>query len=279
MVGATPHVRHSQAKGSSFIATLESIAEQSAITHGARPVSAGSISQVDDRANGRPFGLPVFCYDFHKVIDETVPQRIRLPRPLHLDPPRSESEVLADLRAIAQQNRLHRSFIGMGYYDTLTPGVIQRNILENPGWYTQYTPYQAEISQGRLEALLNFQTMVTDLTGMEIANASLLDEGTAAAEAMTCASATPRSAVTKATPSSSRTSATRRPSTWSAPAPNRWATRGGGRRARTFDFRREIFGVLLQYPDTDGSIHDLTALCEGPRGRRAGGRRDRPAGV
>ncbi len=119
------------------------------------------------------------------LIDETVPANIRLAKPLQLDAPRSESQALADLRAIAAGNRVYRSLIGMGYYDTLTPGVIQRNILENPGWYTQYTPYQAEIAQGRLEALLNYQTMVADLTGMDIANASLLDEGTAAAEAMT----------------------------------------------------------------------------------------------
>ena len=125
------------------------------------------------------------------LIAETVPANIRLPRPLQLDAPRSESEVLADLRALAQRNQLYRSFIGMGYYGTLTPGVILRNILENPGWYTQYTPYQAEIAQGRLEALLNFQTMVSDLTGLDIANASLLDEATAAAEAMTMCQARP----------------------------------------------------------------------------------------
>ena len=119
------------------------------------------------------------------LIDQTVPDNIRRQAPLNLPPAHSESEVLADLQAIAAQNQLWRTFIGMGYYDTLTPTVIQRNILENPGWYTQYTPYQAEIAQGRLEALLNFQTMIADLTGMEIANASMLDEATAAAEAMT----------------------------------------------------------------------------------------------
>src|SRR5206468_9371671 len=119
------------------------------------------------------------------LIDDAVPSQIRLTRPLRLPAARSEFEVLAALREIASQNQVFRSYIGMGYYDCITPPVIQRNLFENPGWYTQYTPYQAEISQGRLEALLNFQTMVIDLTGLEVANASLLDEGTAAAEAMT----------------------------------------------------------------------------------------------
>jgi len=118
-----------------------------------------------------------------ELIDQTVPPAIRLGRALRLPAPRPESDVLAEMAAMAARNRLHRSFIGMGYYDTLTPGVILRTIMENPGWYTQYTPYQAEIAQGRLEALLNFQTLVSDLTGLDIANASLLDEATAAAEA------------------------------------------------------------------------------------------------
>src|ERR1019366_8297334 len=119
-----------------------------------------------------------------ELIDAAVPQKIRLGKKLHLPAARSEFEALAELRRIAGENKVFRSFIGQGYYDTITPPVIQRNVLENPGWYTQYTPYQAEISQGRLEALLNFQTMVTDLTAMDIANASMLDEATAAAEAM-----------------------------------------------------------------------------------------------
>jgi glycine dehydrogenase len=119
------------------------------------------------------------------MIDAAVPPQIRLKRPLALPAARGEQELLAELKAIMSRNKVYRSYIGMGYYDCITPPVIQRNVLENPGWYTQYTPYQSEISQGRLEALLNFQTMVADLTGMEVANASLLDEATAAAEAMT----------------------------------------------------------------------------------------------
>ena len=119
------------------------------------------------------------------LIDQTIPAGIRLKQPLNLPEGLSEYQYLQHLRGIAAKNKLYKSYIGLGYYDTIVPPVIQRNVLENPGWYTAYTPYQAEIAQGRLEALLNFQTVVTDLTGMEIANASLLDEATAAAEAMT----------------------------------------------------------------------------------------------
>ncbi|HWF84976.1 MAG TPA: hypothetical protein VG222_09025, partial [Vicinamibacterales bacterium] len=119
------------------------------------------------------------------LIDEAIPARIRLTTPLNLAEGHSEYQFLRELRQIGRRNQLLKSFIGLGYYDTITPSVIVRNVLENPGWYTPYTPYQAEIAQGRLEGLLNFQTMVRDLTGMEVANASLLDEATAAAEAMT----------------------------------------------------------------------------------------------
>jgi glycine cleavage system pyridoxal-binding protein P len=119
------------------------------------------------------------------LITQTVPQGIRTDRVLALGPAFSETAALAELSDLARQNQTFTSMIGLGYYDTITPPVILRNVLENPAWYTAYTPYQAEISQGRLEMLLNFQTMVSDLTGLEIANASLLDEGTAAAEAMT----------------------------------------------------------------------------------------------
>src|SRR3954462_10411316 len=129
--------------------------------------------------------LELLGYDsLDAFIDAVVPEEIRLRRPLALPPGRSEREVLQALRGLAGMNRVVRSYIGMGYAGTFTPQVVQRNVLENPGWYTAYTPYQAEIAQGRLEALLNLQTMVMDLTGMEIANASLLDESTAGAEAM-----------------------------------------------------------------------------------------------
>ena len=119
-----------------------------------------------------------------QLISQTIPDNIRLKNSLALDEAMSEQEFLTHIQKLALKNKIFKSYIGLGYHPSILPAVIQRNILENPGWYTAYTPYQAEIAQGRLEALLNFQTMITDLTGMEIANASLLDESTAAAEAM-----------------------------------------------------------------------------------------------
>src|SRR5919107_6226259 len=119
------------------------------------------------------------------LIDAALPKSIRLKKPLQLPPAETEHEYLDRLRTVAAKNQRFKSFIGMGYYGTITPSVILRNLFENPSWYTPYTPYQAEIAQGRLESLLNFQTLVSDLTGMAVANASLLDEATAAAEAMT----------------------------------------------------------------------------------------------
>ena len=133
-----------------------------------------------------------------ELIEQTLPSAIRLPKPLNLPRPKSEQEFLAGIKKLAKKNIVFKSYIGAGYYDTITPSVILRNILENPAWYTAYTPYQAEIAQGRLEMLLNFQTVVTDLTGMEIANASLLDEATAAAEAMAMIHAVKSSAKKKA---------------------------------------------------------------------------------
>ncbi|HEY8483515.1 MAG TPA: aminomethyl-transferring glycine dehydrogenase [Longimicrobiales bacterium] len=205
--------------------------------------------------------LEVLGYDsLDALIDAAVPAAIRMERPLRLGEPRSEHEALRELREIASKNRVFRSFIGMGYYDCVTPPVIQRNILENPGWYTAYTPYQAEIAQGRLEALLNFQTMVADLTGLEIANASLLDEATAAAEAMGMSYAIVGGADRKVF----FVSEDCHPQTIDVVRTRAWA-RGielvvGDH--RTFEFTPEVFGALVQYPATDGAIHDYREFCE-----------------
>jgi len=192
------------------------------------------------------------------MIDATVPKPIRLGRLLQLPAGRSEHEVLAALKEIASQNQVCRSFIGMGYYDCITPAVIQRNVLENPGWYTPYTPYQAEISQGRLEALLNFQTMVADLTGLDIANASLLDEATAAAEAMTMCHALKDGRniffVSQGChPQNIEVVQTR------AKALGIEVVVGDH---ESFKFNNKVFGALMQYPDTFGAIHDFAPFVE-----------------
>ncbi|MGA3163117.1 MAG: aminomethyl-transferring glycine dehydrogenase [Verrucomicrobiota bacterium] len=193
-----------------------------------------------------------------ELIDAAVPKNIRLGKSLDLPATRSEHAALAELKKIASQNQVCRSFIGMGYYDCITPAVIQRNVLENPGWYTQYTPYQAEISQGRLEALLNFQTMVTDLTGMEIANASLLDEATAAAEAMTmCHSLKDGRNVFYVSdachPQNTHVVMTRAKALGIEVivCPH-----------EEIQFTDKVFGVLIQYPDTYGVINDFSAFVE-----------------
>jgi glycine dehydrogenase len=194
------------------------------------------------------------------LIDQTIPAAIRLKAALDLPEARSESEILAELHELAQQNKLFRSFIGLGYYNCLTPPVIQRNILENPGWYTQYTPYQAEIAQGRLEALLNFQTMVTDLTGLEISNASLLDEATAAAEAMTlCKRAQPRTSTANIFFVSDLCHPHIIEVVQTRAEPLGYQVIVGDH--RRYDFSEPAFGVLLQYPATDGSILDYDSFC------------------
>jgi glycine dehydrogenase len=194
-----------------------------------------------------------------ELVDATVPRDIRMGRPLDLPGARTEVDVLSELRAIASENRVFRSYIGMGYYDCITPPVIQRNVLENPGWYTAYTPYQAEIAQGRLEALLNFQTVVADLTGLPIANASLLDEATAAAEAMALAYGVKGSD----TRNTFFVSADCHPQTIDV-VRTRAEARGidvmvGDHRSA--EIGDSIFGVLLQYPATDGRVEDLRAFC------------------
>ncbi|WP_246844622.1 aminomethyl-transferring glycine dehydrogenase [Hydrocoleum sp. CS-953] len=187
------------------------------------------------------------------LIDKTVPQKIRYQQPLNLPKSLSESAALAQIKEIISKNQVFRSFIGMGYYDCITPPVILRNILENPGWYTAYTPYQAEIAQGRMEALLNFQTMVTDLTGLEIANASLLDEATAAAEAMSMSyglckiKAEAFFVDSNCHPQNIEVVKTRA-------QPLGIEVIVGD--FRTFTFDKPIFGALLQYPATDGAIYD-----------------------
>ena len=202
-------------------------------------------------------GLP----SLEKLSEATVPADIRLRKELDLPLHRGEHAVLEEIRSIAAENRIFRSLIGMGYYDCLTPGVIQRNIFENPSWYTQYTPYQAEISQGRLEALVNFQTLVTDLTGLPLANASLLDEATAAAEAMAMCLAVSRSSGRERTeffasqdchPQTIAVMQTRA-------EPLGMTLRVG--RTQAIDFSNpHLAGILLQYPATDGYVGDYSAL-------------------
>ncbi|HET6284582.1 MAG TPA: aminomethyl-transferring glycine dehydrogenase [Polyangia bacterium] len=200
------------------------------------------------------------------LIAETVPAAIRMKGKLQLQPAKTEHELLEELQQLGAQNQVFRSFIGLGYSDCITPPVILRNILENPGWYTQYTPYQAEISQGRLEALLNFQTMITDLTGLEIANASLLDEATAAAEAMNMVHA-----VAPAAREDARVflvSDQCHPQTIEVV---RTRAEPLGIEVRVADVMQssfaetdfgKIFGALVQYPTSDGAIIDYRTFCE-----------------
>src|ERR1700724_2199082 len=190
----------------------------------------------------------------NQLMAETLPSSIRQQAPLDLGAALSETEALSHMRALASQNQVFTSLIGQGYSGTLLPAVIQRNILENPAWYTAYTPYQPEISQGRLEALFNFQTMICDLTGLDVANASLLDEATAAAEAMAlaerAASAKPKSFFVDAEvhPQTIAVLRTRaEPLGWNLII---------GDPLRALD-KADVFGALLQYPGSSGTVRDL----------------------
>lgn len=190
------------------------------------------------------------------LVAEVVPENILLKEPLAIDKSRSEEDMLAELKEIAGQNQVFRSYIGQGYYGTLMPNVILRNVLENPAWYTAYTPYQPEISQGRLEALLNFQTMVSDLTALDIANASLLDEGTAAAEAMTLAK--------RSSKSKSNTffmSMYCHPQTQEVVLTRAEALGYEVVVADEFDGIPDCFGVLLQYPRSEGEVVDYSKVA------------------
>jgi len=189
-----------------------------------------------------------------ELIDKTIPSDIRMQGELNVHSGISEQAFLENLREIASKNKVYRSFIGQGYYNTYTPTVIQRNILENPGWYTQYTPYQAEIAQGRLEALLNFQTMVSDLTGMELANASLLDEGTAAAEAMSMfLHLTKSKTASKFFVDNAVFDQTKAVLETRAEPIGVEIVYG---KAESAEFDEDYFGALVQYPDSNGTIRD-----------------------
>ena len=202
------------------------------------------------------------CGSIDELIEKTVPAAIRLREPLNLPSALTESEYLEHLDELASKNSTFRNYIGMGYYPTEVPSVIRRNILENPGWYTAYTPYQAEIAQGRLEALLNFQTVVCDLTGKEMANASLLDEGTAAAEAMAMLfSARPRKQA-KAGANTFLVDTAVYPQTFDV-----MKTRASSLGINLLELPRsewifsdDMYGCLLQYPDANGEAENLEDL-------------------
>lgn len=199
-----------------------------------------------------------------ELIEQTVPESIRLKKALDLPAPLTESEFLARIKAVASKNKVYRSFIGQGYYDTISPAVIIRNILQNPAWYTSYTPYQAEVSQGRLEALLNFQTMVVELTGMALTNCSLLDEATAAAEAMQMMYALRSKEMKKAGANKlfvdNKVFAQTKDVLITRSAPQGIELLFGD--YNTFEFTPEVFGVLIQYPAANGEVRDYTEFTE-----------------
>ena len=207
-----------------------------------------------------------------ELVAQTIPANIRLNKSLDLPAALNESELLDHMKALGKKNKNYRSYIGMGYYNTVLPGVIQRNILENPGWYTAYTPYQAEIAQGRLEALLNYQTMVTDLTGMEIANASLLDEGTSAAEAMILLYNARSRTKKKAGAMTFLVAEDCFPQTIDV-LKSRAIPLGIELiiiNNKDFQFTEEVFGCLVQYPAKYGEIHDYRNLVDQAKEVEAG---------
>lgn len=200
--------------------------------------------------------------NLEQLINETIPDNIRLKKPLDLEPAMSEYEYLAHIKALSEKNKVFKSYIGLGYNEAIVPSVIQRNILENPGWYTAYTPYQAEIAQGRLEALINYQTMICDLTGMELANASLLDESTAAAEAMALLFDVRERSKKKAGANKFYVSEEILPQTLSL-LQTRSTPIGielvvGNH--EDFDFSDDFFGAILQYPGKFGQVFDYEAF-------------------
>jgi glycine dehydrogenase len=228
------------------------------------PRAAATSQSVRDSAAFWQWSLRELGFkSLDSLVNAAVPKSIRLNRELNLPEAKSESEALAELHAISRKNRVARSFIGAGYYDCVTPAIIQRNILENPGWYTAYTPYQAEIAQGRLEALLNFQQMIMDLTALDIANASLLDEATAAAEAMSLCHAVAgvgdsgyKKTFFVADNCHPQTIAV----VQTRAKPRDIAIKIGD--YSRFKFDETVFGALVQYPATDGAIHDYSEFIK-----------------
>src|SRR2546421_6313600 len=217
-----------------------------------------------DEARQRQMLVELGVDSLDALLRDVVPASIRLNEPLKLGAPESELQALAELSAHAMHNEVWRSYIGMGYYGTHTPAVIQRNVFENPGWYTAYTPYQAEISQGRLEALLNFQQLVIDLTGLPVANASLLDEATAAAEAM---------AMIRRLAKSKRAAffvdAAVHPQVMAVMATRaKWMGIELVVAAADEIDPSRVFGAHLQYPDTYGRLRDWTAPIAAVHGAR-----------
>ena len=221
-----------------------------------------SVSKKDEKIMLEKIGVE----SLDKLISLTIPDSIRLKNDLTLDNPRTENEFLSHFKNFITENKKYKSYIGMGYYDCYTPNVIKRNILENPGWYTAYTPYQAEIAQGRMEALINYQTMVTDLTGMELSNASLLDEGTAASEAMTMFFRVRKGTKKmhlgilsdKIFPQTIELLKTR-----SEPLGIELVID----KIEKFDYSEDYFGAMFQYPDSDGNIIDLSPYLEKARSK------------
>ncbi|WP_055434975.1 aminomethyl-transferring glycine dehydrogenase [Lacinutrix algicola] len=224
-----------------------------------------ALRHIGPRENDQKLMLDAIGVDsMEQLIYETIPDDIRLQTDLNLDVAMSEFEYSSHINELSKLNSIYKTYIGLGYHPTILPAVIQRNILENPGWYTAYTPYQAEIAQGRLEALLNFQTMVTDLTGMELANASLLDESTAAAEAMSLLFAVRERAQKKAGVNKFFVSETILPQTLSL-----LQTRSTPidvelviGNENEFDFSSDFFGAILQYPGKNGQVSDIKTFIE-----------------
>ncbi|WP_299384105.1 aminomethyl-transferring glycine dehydrogenase [uncultured Lacinutrix sp.] len=224
-----------------------------------------ALRHIGPRENDQKLMLDAIGVDsMEQLIYETIPDDIRLKADLNLDTAMSEFEYSSHINELSKLNSIYKTYIGLGYHPTILPAVIQRNILENPGWYTAYTPYQAEIAQGRLEALLNFQTMVTDLTGMELANASLLDESTAAAEAMSLLFAVRERAQKKAGVAKFFVSETILPQTLSLLQTR--STPIGVElvvgNENEFDFSSDFFGAILQYPGKNGQVSDIKTFIE-----------------